>query len=141
MPRLSSMGTKLYYKPAAEWVQIPDVKSFPSMMGAPEQVDTTCVEDTQKTYAPGQSDPGEMEFTLAYSGQGAGTNWGILRGLQTAGTEADFQVSFPDDSGFRWSAKVALSMGEIGDGNSALEFTCTMFPSGEITPVADTTTP
>ena len=137
MSRLSSMGTKLFYKPSSSYVQIPDVKAYPAMMGAPEQVETTCIEDTQKTYAPGQSDPGEMEFTLAYSGMGVGTNWAMLRTLQEAGTEMDFQVVFPDDSGFRWKAKVALSMGEIGDGNSPLEFICTMFVTDEIEPVAD----
>lgn len=140
--RLVSMKTKLEYKATSEattWTQIKNVKAYPAMMGAPEQVETTCVEDVQKTYAPGQSDPGDMEFTLAYTGQSIGTNWAQLRALQSADTAADFRVVFPDDSGFTWNAKVALSMGEIGDGNSALEFTCTMFPAGEITPVADTT--
>ncbi len=138
MPRLGSMGTKLYHKPSSTYVEIPDCKSYPSFMGAPEQVETTCISDTQKTYAPGQSDPGEMAFVFAYSGMGAGTNWATLYALQTAGTAADWQVVFPDDSGFRWNAKIALSMNEVGDGNSPLEFTVTMFPTGAITPVADT---
>lgn len=138
MPRLASMGTKLYYKPTSTYVEIPDVKSYPSFMGAPEQVETTCVSDPNKTYAPGQSDPGEMAFVLAYSGQGAGTNWALLRALQIAGTATDFQTVFPDGSGFRWNAQVSLSMNEVGDGNSPLEFTATMFPTGEIAPVADT---
>lgn len=138
MSRLSSMGTRLFYKPSSTWVEIPDVKSYPSFMGAPEQVETTCISDTQKTYAPGQSDPGSMEFGMAYSGMGAGTNWALMRAVQTAGTDTPFQTVFPDGSGFRWNAKVALSMNEVGDGNSPLEFTTTMFPTGEITPVADT---
>ena len=139
MDRLVSMGTILKVKAsgASVFTQIPDVKKFPAFMGSAEMVDTTCIEDTQKTSAPGQADPGDMEFTHAYTGMGAGTNWDTLRALQLADEAADFQVIFPDGSGFQWNAKVALSMGEVGDGNSPLEFACKHFPTGEILPLGE----
>ena len=139
MSRLTSMGTKLSMKTTSEgtYAEIPDVKGYPSFMGAPERVETTCVSDTQKTYGPGQKDPGEMDFTLAYSGMGATSNWGLLRAVELSGNAAYFKVEYPDDTGFEWTATVALSMNEVGDGNSPLEFTCSMFPSDEITPIGE----
>jgi hypothetical protein len=139
MIRLVSMGTILKVKAsgASSFSQISDVKKFPSFMGSAEMVDTSCIEDVMKTSAPGQSDPGDMEFTHAYTGMAAGTNWDTLRALQIADEAADFQCIFPDGSGFQWNAKVALSMGEVGDGNSPLEFTCKHFPTGEILPLSE----
>jgi len=139
MDRLVAMGTILKVKAsgASAFAQISDVKKFPAFMGAAEQVDTTCIEDTMKTSAPGQSDPGDMEFTLAYTGMHAGTNWDTLRAIQLADEAADFQVIFPDGTGFQWNSKVALSMGEIGEGNSPLEFACKHFPTGEILPLSE----
>lgn len=137
--RLVSMGTVLKVKAsgASAFTQIPDVKKFPSFMGAAEQVDTTCIEDTQKTYAPGQKDPGDMEFTHAYTGMAAGSNWDTLRAIELSGDAADFQSIFPDGTGFQWNAKVALSMDEVGDGSSPLEFTCKHYPTGEILPLTE----
>jgi len=139
MDRLVSMGTILKVKAgtATEFAKVPDVKKFPSFMGAAEQVETTCIEDKQKTYKPGQADPGDMEFTHAYTGVQAGSNWDTLRAIQLSGETAVFQAIFPDGSGFQWSAKVALSMDEVGDGNSPLEFTCKHFPDGEILPIGE----
>jgi len=135
--RLASMGTILKVKAsgASVFTQLPDVKKFPAFMGVAEKVETSCIEDTQKTYAPGQSDPGDMAFTHAFSGMGAGTNWDTLRAIQLSGLPADFQVIFPDGSGFQWNANVAISMNEVGDGNSPVEFSCTHFPTGEILPL------
>jgi len=137
--RLVSMGTLLKIKAsgAPAFTQVPDVKKFPAFMGSAEQVETSCIEDKQKTYAPGQSDPGDMEFTHAYTGMQTGTNWDTLRAVQLADAVATFQVIFPDGSGFQWDAKVALSMGEVGDGNSPLEFSCKHFPIGEILPLSE----
>lgn len=137
MERLVSMGTKLLCKETGQsaFTQIPNVKGYPSFLGEAERVETTCVEDTQKTYGRGQSDPGEMAFTLAYTGMGPGSNWARLREVESSGAAAAFQVQFPDGSGFQWEATVALSMNEVGDGNSPLEFTANMFPTGEVTPI------
>lgn len=135
MPRLVSMGSKLYHKASESgtYAQITDVRQFPAFLGEADRVDTTCIEDKIKTSAPGQQDPGDMAFKLAYTGTGAGTNWKILRDYQTNDTLAYYKVEFPDGSGFEWQAKVAVSMDEVGDGNSALEFTATMYPEGDIT--------
>jgi len=135
------MGTILKVKAsgASTFAQIPDVKTFPSFMGAAEQVETTCIEDRQKTYAPGQSDPGDMKFMHAYSGMETGTNWDTLRAIQLSDKAATFQAIFPDGAGFQWDAKIALTMGEVGDGNSPLEFECTHFPIGEILPINEVT--
>ena len=139
MSRLTSMGTKLSMKSgsATAYTEVPDVKGYPSFMGAPERVETTCISDTQKTYGAGQKDPGDMDFTLAYSGTATGTNWAMLRAIELGGASASFKVEFPDDSGFTWDATIALSMNEVGDGNSPLEFTCSMFPDGEVKPIGE----
>jgi len=139
MDRLSSMGTVLKVKAsgAAEFTQVPDVRKFPAFMGAAEQVETTCIEDKQKTYAPGQADPGDMEFTHAFTGMAAGSNWDTLRAIQLSDEAATFQVIFSDGTGFQWNAKVALSMNEVGDGSSPLEFNCKHFPTGEILPLGE----
>lgn len=139
MPRLVSMGSKLYHKASSSgtYAQVPDVRQFPSFLGEADRVDTTCIEDTMKTSAPGQQDPGDMAFKFAYTGNGSGSNWAILDSYKSAA--GYFKVEFPDGSGFEWQAKVALSMDEVGDGNSALEFTGTMYPEGEVTVVNTTT--
>lgn len=139
MPRLVSMGSKLYHKAtsAGTYAAVPDVRQFPSFLGEADRVDTTCIEDTMKTSAPGQQDPGDMAFKFAYTGNGSGSNWAILNSYKSAA--GYFKVEFPDGSGFEWQAKVALSMDEVGDGNSALEFTGTMYPESEITVINTTT--
>jgi hypothetical protein len=139
--RLTSMGTRLMCKEsgASAFTQIKNVRGFPAFMGEPEKVDTTCIEDAQKTYGAGQSDPGDMAFTFAYTGMDEGTNWARLRTIQNSDAPATFQALFPDDSGFQWDATVALSMDEVGDGNSPLTFKATMFPAGEIKPINEIT--
>ena len=137
MSRLASMGTlvKMKASGAAAYTEVPDVREIPAFMGEAEQVESSCIADRNKTYEPGQSDPGDMAFKFAFTGMDAGSNWAMLRALQTTNAAASFQVVFPDESGFQWDAKVALSMDEIGDGNSLLVFTVKMFPQGEILPL------
>ncbi|MEA5060677.1 MAG: hypothetical protein VB049_11710 [Candidatus Pelethousia sp.] len=139
--RLTSMGTRLMCKEsgASSFTQIKNVRGYPAFMGEPERVDTTCIEDSQKTYGAGQSDPGDMVFTFGFTGMGEGTNWARLRAIQASGSPASFQTLFPDGSGFQWDATLALSMDEVGDGNSPLTFKTTMFPVGEIVPLEEVT--
>lgn len=108
---------------------------FPDMFGTPDKIEVTTQEDTQRKYVPGLQDPGDMNFTFGYEGNGPTTNWGKIKA--TVGEEQQFSLVFPDGSGFTWSGIPTLSMPGKGVGE-ALVFTLTISPTTDIEEISST---
>ncbi len=50
------------------YTKLLDIKSFPDLMGAPNNLETTTLSDDMKTYIPGLKDPGDaLEFGANYT--------------------------------------------------------------------------
>lgn len=141
MTRLVSKETKLQYDSSATatpaWVEIPNVKSFPSLIGDIEKVDTSCVTG-DKTYGQGQADVGDANYKFAYEGQGSGTNFYILNTTIGSAVKA-FRHLYPDGSGFSFSASVRVKDEGFDGGSAPLEFSAQMFITTAITPFATST--
>ena len=131
--RQTSIGVQLLYGDTADSITnvVADLKSFPDMIGAPDKIETTTMGDTQRTYQPGLSDPGDMQFIFAFSGMGSGTNWAALSAIESADTAKHWKLRFPDGSAFTWQGKVRLSMPGKGIAE-ALEFAANISASSEI---------
>ena len=112
-----------------EDAEVPGLIDFPDMLGSPDKIEVTTQKDTQRKYAQGLLDPGDMPFTFGYEGMGTGTNWATLKTAKN--TEKTFQLVFPDGTGFEWKGTVALSMPGKGVGE-ALTFTANIAPSSDI---------
>lgn len=48
------------------WTKLCRIKSYPALGGAPEQLETTDLEDEQQTFVPGVQSMEAMEFTANY---------------------------------------------------------------------------
>lgn len=136
--KLSSKDTKLQYDSSATetptWVEIPDVKTFPGLIGDIEKVDTSVVTG-DKTYAAGQADVGDAKFKFGYTGQAAGSNFLLLN--TTIGTASKkYRVLYPDGSGWGFTATVRVMDEGFDGGNAPLEFSAQFFISSAIVPFA-----
>ena len=50
------------------YTKLLDIKSFPDLMGGPNNLETTTLSDEMKTYIPGLKDPGDaLEFGANYT--------------------------------------------------------------------------
>lgn len=139
--RLTSKETKLQYDTSAtevpSWVEIPDVKTFPKLIGSIDKVETSCVTG-DKTYGQGQADVGDAEFKFAYTGQGAGTNFLILN-TTIASAVKKFRILYPDGSGWGFSSSVRVMDEGFDGGNAPLEFSAQFFITTAIVPFATST--
>lgn len=64
----STIGTMLEVsEDGSEWKKMCKVKSFPALGGAPEQIETTDLEDEVQTFVPGVQSMDAMEFTANYT--------------------------------------------------------------------------
>ena len=141
MTRLVSKDTKLQYDSSAtetpSWVEIPDVKTFPSLIGDVGKVDTSVVTG-DKTYGAGQADVGDAVFKFGYSGQASGTNFYILN--TTIGTASkSYRILYPDGSGWGFDATQRIKDEGFDGGEAPIEFSSQFFISSAITPFATST--
>ena len=134
MSGLLSKDTTLKYKTGAitEFTEIPDLMEVPELGGDPEKVEVTTLKDSVKKYIAGVRDLGDLAFKFLYDNSGAGSNYRILKGLQTASTLTTFQVEYPDGTAHQFDAYVSVKM-DSGAVNSALTFVATMLLQSDIT--------
>lgn len=125
MPRYSANGTKISHKVGAAYVEIPMLMEVPEFGGTPEKIDVTALADKSKNFLNGIKDYGDLVFKFIYDNTTASGNFRILKGYETAGTAADFQLTYPDGTGHQFKAIPAVKM-DAGTVNGALTFSCTM---------------
>lgn len=117
------------------YTKLLDIKDYPDMIEAPEQLDATTLSDPMRVYIPGIKDvSGAMEFTANYSA----ADFAAVQALE--GTEGYFAVWFgenagtPDGSKGKFSFKGYPYASKSGGGvNEVSDMTVGIIPSTEIT--------
>ena len=117
------------------YTKLIDIKDYPDMIEAPEQLDATTLSDPMRVYIPGIKDvSGAMEFTANYSA----ADFASVQALE--GTEGYFAVWFgenagtPDGSKGKFSFKGYPYASKSGGGvNEVSDMTVGIIPSTEIT--------
>ena len=113
-----------------------DIKGYPDMIEAPEQLDATTLSDPMRVYIPGIKDvSGAMEFAANYTA----ANFAAVQALE--GVEGFFAVWFgedgngtPDGHNGKFSFKGYPYASKSGGGvNEVSDMTVGIIPSTEIT--------
>ena len=105
-----------------------DIKSFPDLGGAPEQIETTTLSDKAKSYIQGIQDQQALEFTANYT-------QADLEAVNELDTETIFWLEFGEDgeSGiFTWKGTAVAYINGAGV-NEVVEMTVTVTPSTPVT--------
>jgi hypothetical protein len=108
-----------------------DIKSFPDLGGAPEQIETTTLSDAAKTFIQGIQDQQALEFTANYTKTD-------LAAVNALTTETDFWLEFGEAGAsgiFTWKGTAIAYVNGAGV-NEVVEMTVAITPS---TPVTVTT--
>lgn len=107
------------------FVVLTDLQEIPDMGAEPEKVEVTTLSDTNRRYINGIKDFGDLNFKFLYDNAGATSSYRILKGYETAGTIAWFQVELPDETTFTFSAGVVCKIDSAGV-NAPLTFTASL---------------
>ncbi|MBD9846474.1 phage tail protein [Enterococcus faecalis] len=108
MSGLLSKGTKLEMKAAGgTFKELAGLQSVPEIGGDPEQVDVTTLADSTKKYIAGIQDMDSLEFTFLYDQ----SVFKELKVVQNSGKEADFKITYPDNTTCTFTGGVTVKMG------------------------------
>ena len=121
----------------AELEQLCKIKSYPDLGGAPENVETTDLEDGFQTFVPGVQSLDQMEFTCNY------TDEAYEDVLDSVNTEQYYMLEMGnggEQGRFIWRGQHAVRV-TGGDVNAVREMVITVTPSSEILKVPIAVTP
>ena len=107
--------------------KVANLQEYPDILGTPENVDVTTLDDGFRHYIPGIRDVGGvMSFTFLYDKT-------IFKKFNDAvGVHKSFQVKFPDGATITWGGYVVPSI--IGKGvNDAIQFTANITADTDFT--------
>lgn len=110
-----------------------DVKSFPDLGGAPEQIETTTLSDGARTYIAGIQDQQALEFIANYTKAD-------LTKVNAIEADTKFWLEFGvtgADGIFTWTGSVVAYVNGAGI-NEVVEMTIVSTPSTEVTPYSGT---
>lgn len=119
---------------SAALTKICKIKSYPDLGGAPENLETTDLEDTFQTFVPGVQSVDTMEFTCNYNP----TDYDAVVTAIPASGDQYYQIEFGTDGAegkFQWTGTHAVRV-TGGDVNAVREMVITCVPSSAITKVA-----
>lgn len=126
---VSTIGTVLKYgTEAASLTQLCKIKNYPALGGAPDQLETTDLEDTQQTFVPGVQSMDAMEFTANYTKEA----YAAVKAKE--GQPGYYQLEFGDsgaDGTFSWQGEHFVYVNE-GEVNGVREMTISISPSTAI---------
>lgn len=124
------------------YTKLIDIKDFPDLGGAPENLETTTLSDGMRTYIPGIQDSEALEFTANYTAADFAT-LNALSGQQNqyavwfGGTVTD-GVFTPTGENGKFSFTADLNVFVAGAGvNEVVDMTITLTPSTVITFAAE----
>ena len=103
-------------------------------MGAPEQIETTDLEDTSQTFVPGVQSVDQMEFTANYTPTDYAA---VVTAIPASGSQY-YQLEFGTDGAdgkFQWQGTHSVRV-TGGDVNSVREMIITCTPDTNITSVS-----
>jgi hypothetical protein len=107
------------------------IKSYPDLGGAPENIETTDLEDTFQTFVPGVQSVDQLEFTANYTP----TDYAAV--ASNANTDLYYQLEMGnsgDQGKFQWQGQHSVRV-TGGDVNAVREMVITITPSSAITKV------
>lgn len=125
---MKGTGTPLTY------AKLIDIKDYPDLIPAPENLDATTLSDEMRVYIPGIKDNGgAIEFTCNYSA----SDFSTIKA--TEGTEGDYAIWFGDNAGTpdghngKFSFKGFPYVSKVGGGvNEVSEMKVGIIPTTEI---------
>lgn len=143
---LLSYGTKFQYAvyssgTAGTKVEVKNLQSVPSLGGDVDKVETTCLENSNKTYINGLKDYGDMEFKFLYAVDEsvASTNYAQFAGDNGInGKLCEFTVTTPDGSTFVFDGTAQASLDAV-EVNQPLTFTVSIALASDIEATIGTT--
>lgn len=109
-------NSTMYTTLMAEGVQLCPIKDYPDLGGAPEQVETTTLDDSQATYVTGVQQVDRLEFTANYTPEA----YKAAKTIQDKTESTEFTLAFGSSKGgsqygsFTWSGQ--LSVWVVGGG-------------------------
>jgi len=125
---VSTIGTVLKFGTSTDSLtKLTRIKSYPDLLGAPDTIEVTDLEDEQQTFVPGVRSSDNMEFTANYTLE----EYTALAANE--GTDGYFQVEFGEDGKdgiFRWKGVYYVTI-NAGDVNAAREMTIVVTPSSK----------
>lgn len=88
----TTIGTFLMYRETegAEWQKLVDIKDYPDLGGAPEQIDATTLSHKQRVSENGVQNTAERQFTANYNSD----EYETLEAMMNSGNEYEFGVWF-----------------------------------------------
>lgn len=123
----STIGTTLEVSSdGTSWEKMCKVKTFPALGGAPEQIETTDLEDEVQTSIPGVQSMDAMEFTANYTYE----NFNAVKAK--ANTPLHYRLKLAKNAGVAtWQGQhsVFVNQGEV---NGLIEMTISVSPSTKI---------
>ena len=132
----STVNTFLMYKASGgnAYTKLCDIKDYPDLMGAPEQLETTTLSDKARTYIEGLQSGEQLTFTANYDK----TDLATLNGLK--GQELELAVWFdgatastPAGAEGKFEFKGYISVAIVGHGvNEVREMQVIVTPSTDI---------
>lgn len=126
---VSTIGTVLKYGTSADSLtKLCKIKSYPDLGGAPDQIESTDLEDTSQTFVPGVQSQDAMEFTANYNLED------FTKLKTTEGQEGYYQLEFGNDGAdgvFSWQGQHYAYVNG-GDVNAVREMTISITASTSI---------
>lgn len=113
---------------AASLAKLCKIKSYPDLGAAPDNLETTDLEDTQQTFVPGVRSMDQMEFTANYTPEA----YAAVK--NTANTEQYYALEMGANGAqgkFTWTGQHDVYVNG-GDVNAVREMTITVTPSSTI---------
>lgn len=127
---ISTIGTVLKAgATSSNLTKLCKIKSYPNLGGAPENLETTDLEDAAQTFCSGVQSVDAMEFTANYTAEAYATV------KESEGTEQTYQLEMGEsgaDGIFTWTGTHSVYVNS-GDVNAVREMTITCVPSSVIT--------
>ena len=131
----STIDTFLMKGASGSETKLCDIKDYPDLMGAPEQLETTTLSDHARTYIEGLQSGEQLTFTANYTK----ADFTSIEALK--GDEQNLAVWFgvgsndePDGHEGKFSFKGLVSVSLVGKGvNEVREMTIVITPTTEIT--------
>ena len=97
---INTFGVELHWGESAEAVaKVIDIKDFPDLLGAPEQLETTTLSDAAQTFIGGIRQSSDLTFTYNY------TKEDFTKVEADAGKALHYALIFSDGSKFTWEGQ------------------------------------
>lgn len=111
---------------ASSYTKLCPIKDFPDLIGEPNLLETTTLDDDAQTFIPGIKTSQIMTFTINWDE----TDVSAVQAIE--GDEVDFKLAFSDGTEFAWSGIATL--GVPGKGvDEVLEGTINIAPTSVVT--------